>query len=148
MNLPALNAEGYLTPGIYLASLDEVLERFGTGTSTRERGGNLLRLIVESARKYPTIKRILIWGSFVSAKQEPADLDYSIVVDPMHLLTTIEPEDKRFFVPFDARIHYGVDVGYLVLFEFPPETYAEFILFFCQDRDGRQHGILEVSCHE
>jgi len=136
-----------LDEGIYLASLDEVLERFGTGTPTRERQGNLLRLIIESARKYPTIKRVLLWGSFVSAKPEPGDLDYSIVVDPRHRSVTIEPDDRRFFVPFEANIHYGVDRGYLLLNEYPPELYAEYILFFCRDRDGRRHGILEVSCH-
>jgi len=147
MNLPALNAEGYLTPGIYLASLDEVLERFGTGTSTRERGGNLLRLIVESARKYPTIKRILIWGSFVSAKQEPADLDYSIVVDPRHSTTAIEPADRRFFVPYDANLYYGADRGYLVLREYPLDDYFQKLELICHDRRKRPRGILEVSYH-
>jgi len=147
VNLPELNEDGYLEQGIYLARLTEVLGQFGTGTPARERQGNLLRLIVESARKYPTIKRILLWGSFVSAKPEPGDLDYSIVVDPRHRFVSIEPEDKRFFVPFDARVHYGVDPGYLVLYEYPPEPFAEIILFFCEDRDGRKHGILEVSCH-
>ncbi len=147
MNLPYLNADGYLEPGIYLASLDEVLERFGTGTPTRERQGNLLRLVVESARKYPTIKRVLIWGSFVSAKPEPGDLDFSIVVEVRHRFATIDPAELRFFSPFDANIHYGVDRGFLVVKDYPPESYAEAILFFCQDRDGRQHGILEVSCH-
>lgn len=72
MNLPELKADGYLGPGIYLARFPEVLERFGTGTSARERHGNLLRLIVESARKYPVLsvakdQRILLWGSFISA---------------------------------------------------------------------------------
>ncbi|HIE30450.1 TPA: hypothetical protein EYP66_24590 [Candidatus Poribacteria bacterium] len=147
MTLPELNADGYLDPGIYLASLDEVLERFGAGSPMRERQGNLLRLIVESARKYPTIKRVLLWGSFVSDKTEPADLDYSIVVDPRHHSVTIEPGDRRFFVPFDANIRYGVDRGYLLLYEYPPELYAESILFFCQDRRRRLRGILEVSCH-
>ncbi len=147
MNLPELNADGYLEPGIYLARLSEVLERFGTGTPARERQGALLRLIVESARKYPTIKRILLWGSFISTKPEPGDLDYSIVVDPRHRFATIEPEYKRFFVPFDARVHYGTDPSYLVLYEYPPEPFAEIILFFCEDRDGRQRGILEVNCH-
>ena len=89
LKLPELNADGYLDPGIYLALLDEVLERFGTG-SARERLSNLLRLIVENARKYPTIKRVWLWGSFISAKPEPADLDYSIVVDPRHRTVTIE----------------------------------------------------------
>jgi len=147
MKLPELNSDGYLDPGIYLASLDEVLQRFGTGTPTRQRQGNLLSLIIESARKYLTIKRILLWGSFVSARPEPGDVDYSIVVDPRHRLATIEPKDRRFFVPFDARIHYGADVRYLVLFEYPSEQFAEIILFLCEDRNGKQRGILEVSCH-
>ena len=147
MNLPELNLDGYLEPGIYLAQLSEVLERFGTGTPIRERQGNLLHLIVESARKYPTIKRVLLWGSFVSSKPEPGDLDYSIVVVLRHHLATIEPEDRRFFVPFDARIHYGVDAGYLMLHEYPPETYAEFIIFLCHDRRKRPRGIVEVVCH-
>lgn len=147
MDLPELNADGYLDVGIYLASLDEVLERFGTGTPARERQGNLLRLIVESGRKYPTIKRVLLWGSFVSAKPEPGDLDYSVVVDPRHRLVTVEPEDKRFFVPPDARIHYGADPSYLVLYEYPPEQLADFMFFLCHDRRRRPRGIVEVSCH-
>ncbi len=146
MPLPELSAEGYLDPGIYLASLGEVLQRFGTGSPAREQQGNLLRLIVERARNYPTIKRVLIWGSFVSDKLEPGDLDYSIVVDPRHQIASIDQTDSRFFSPVDAKIHYGVDKGYLVLYEYPPEYYAEAILFFCRDREGRLHGILEVNC--
>lgn len=147
MRLPELNADGYLESGIYLSSLDEVLERFGTGTPARERQGNLLLLIVESARKYSTIKRVLLWGSFVSAKPEPGDLDYSIVVDPRHRSVAIESDDRRFFAPFDANIRYGVDRGYLELYEHPPELYAEVILFFCHSRRRRPRGIVEVSCH-
>jgi hypothetical protein len=147
MNLPELNVDGYLEPGIYLARLPEVLERFGTGTPAREWQGALLRLIVESARKYPTIKRVLLWGSFISAKPEPGDLDYSIVVDPRHRSVRIEPEDKRFFVPFDARVHYGVDPNYLVLYEYPLETYTELMFILCHDRRRRPRGIVEVSCH-
>jgi len=114
---------------------------------TRERGGNLLRLIVESARKYPTIKRVLLWGSFVSAKPEPGDLDYSIVVDPRHRLAAIDPEDQRFFVPFEARMHYDVDQGYLVLYEYPLELYTDFMTFLCHTQRKRPRGIVEVSCH-
>ncbi len=112
MTLPELNAGGWLDEGIYLANLDEVLDRFGTGSPAREQQGNLLRLIVESARRYPTIKRVLIWGSFVSAKPEPGDLDYSIVVDIRHRLASIDPVDRRFFVPHQAHLRYGVDRGF------------------------------------
>jgi hypothetical protein len=148
MELPELNADGYLDEGIYIASLDEIAVRFGIGTPARERCGNLLRLIVASARKYPTIKRVLLWGSFVSAKPEPGDLDYSVVVDPRHRFATIEPEDRRFFVPFEARMYYGADPSYLLLYEYPLEAYTEIMMLLCHDRRNRPRGIVEVSCHD
>ncbi len=148
MNLPQLNVDGYLPPGIYFAELDEVLAQFGTSIPTRQRQGNLLRLIVGSARKYPTIKRVLLWGSFVSAKPEPGDLDYSIIVDPRHPTTTIAPEDRRFFIPYNANIHYGVDRGYLLLREYPLDDYFRSLELICHDRDGQPRGILEVNCHD
>ena len=147
MRLPELNTDGYLAPGIYLASLEEVLERFGAGSPPREQQGNLLSLIVESARKYPTIKRVLLWGSFVSSKPEPGDLDYSIVADPRHRSVRIEPEDERFFVPFTARLRYGVDPSYLMLYEYPLESYIELMDILCHDRRRCPRGIVEVSCY-
>ena len=147
MRLPELNAVSYLPPGIYLASLDEVLERFGTSTPTRQQQGNLLRQIVERMRKYPTIKRVLLWGSFVSTKPAPGDLDYSIVIDPRHGQVTIEPEERRFFSPVSAKIYYGVDPSYLIINEYPLERYFELLEFICHDRDGQPRGILEVNCH-
>lgn len=77
MALPDLDNEGFLPPGIHAASLAEIRTRFGSGSAARERQGELLRQIVEAAGKYETIKRILVWGSFVTAKCEPNDLDYS-----------------------------------------------------------------------
>ncbi|MCH8291275.1 hypothetical protein IH992_09270 [Candidatus Poribacteria bacterium] len=147
MRLPELNTDGYLAPGIYLASLEEVLERFGAGSPPREQQGNLLSLIVESARKYPTIKRVLLWGSFVSSKPEPGDLDYSIVADPRHRSVRIEPEDERFFVPFTARLRYGVDPSYLMLYEYPLESYIELMDILCHDRRRCPRCIVEVSCY-
>ena len=147
MNLPQLNVDGYLPPGIYFVELDEVLAQFGASIPTRQRQGNLLRLIVGSARKYPTIKRVLLWGSFVSAKPEPGDLDYSIVVDPRHSTTTIAPEDRRFFIPRYARMYYGIDRNYLVLNEYPLERYFQSLELLCHDRAGQPRGILEVNCY-
>jgi hypothetical protein len=147
LQLPDFNADGYLEPGLYLASLEEVLRRFGTGTPVRERQGELVRLVVERARCYPTIKRVLLWGSFVTAKPEPGDLDYSIVVDPRHPRTNIAPEDRRFFVPVEARLFYGVDRMYLVVYEYPPGTFADVLDFIGQDRQQRPRGVVEVSCH-
>jgi len=113
MSLPDFDREGYLPPGIHAASLAEVLNRFGTASQAQSKQAELLRQVVEAAKAYVTIKRVLVWGSFVTAKLEPADLDYSIVVSITHRQTKINDEHRRFFVPHEARLRYGVDRGYL-----------------------------------
>jgi hypothetical protein len=143
--LPDFDSEAYLPPGIHAVPLAEVLRRLGVSSEARQRQGELLRQVVEAAKAYPTIKRVLVWGSFVTAKPEPGDLDYSIVVSSMYQPTHIAPEHRRFFAPFEARLHYGVDRGYLVIFDYPLETYIELVDFLCHTRHRRPCGMVEIS---
>jgi hypothetical protein len=147
MSLPDFDKNGYLPPGIHAASLAEVVKRFGTGFQTRSKQAELLRQVVEAAKAYTTIKRVLVWGSFVTTKLEPADLDYSIVVSITHRQTKIKDEHHRFFVPHEARLRYGVDRGYLVIPDYPLDIYIEFMDFLCHTRERRERGIVEVNIH-
>ncbi len=97
------------------------------------------------AKAYPTIKRILVWGSFATAKPEPNDLDYSIIVSVEHPRASIAAEHRRFFVPFDARQFYGVDKGYLVIKDYPLDEYVERLDFLCHNRDRNPCGIIEIN---
>lgn len=90
---------------------------------------------------------MLIWGSFVTAKPEPADLDFSVVVSITHRQTQLKDEHRRFFVPYEARLHYGVDRGYLVIPDYPLDIYIEFLDFLCHTRTKRECGIAEISIH-
>lgn len=81
--LPQPEPTGLLPPGIYSATLEEVETRFGT-TTVRQGHCRLLRGVIEAALVYPTIKRVLLWGSFVMTMPEPNDLDYSLVVPIQH----------------------------------------------------------------
>ena len=142
--IPALDGRGLLPPGIFAASLNECVAHFGGGSERRERCATLLRDVVQAARQYPTVKRVLVWGSFVSSRAEPNDLDYSLVVSVDHGGTKVEPEHRRFLVPLDARIAYGVDRGYLVLPDYPVESFASFLLFLCETREQGPRGIVEI----
>jgi hypothetical protein len=144
MTLPAFRADGSLPPGIHAASLQEVTARFRVGTPSREQTAELLVRIVEAATAYPSMKRVLVWGSFVTAKPEPNDLDYSIIVSVEHAQTAIDPEHRRFFVPFDAKLFYGADTGYLLVEDYPIETYADRLEFMCQ-RKRIPCGVVEIS---
>jgi hypothetical protein len=145
MLLPELDKEGYLPPGLYGASLTEILQRFGVGSAQREQQAELLRLLVEAAKQYSSIKRGLVWGSFRTSKPEPNDLDCSLVVSTLHRQIPIAAEHQRFLVPAIARQHYGLDTGYLVIYDYPLEKYIEQVDFLCQTRRGRPRGILEIS---
>ena len=145
MSLPDFDKDGYLPPGIHSASLAEVVKRFGTDSEARSKQAELLRQVVEAARAYTTIKRVLVWGSFVTAKYEPADLDFSIIVSITHWQTKINDEHRRFFVPHEARLRYGVDRGYLVIPDYPLDVYIEFMDFLCHTRARRERGIAEIN---
>jgi hypothetical protein len=150
--IPALTDTGFLPPGIYNTSLSQCLARFGAGSEKREGLGRLLSDVVNAAREYPTIKRVLIWGSFVTDKLEPNDLDYSLVVSVLHSKIVVRPEHRRLIVPSEARIFYGVDKSYLEIVDYPIERYAEKLLFLCNSRtSGRRpafpRGIVEIINH-
>ena len=144
MPIPELTPNETLPPGIHAATLAEIVEQHGAGSEARERQGRLLQLIVEVARNYPTIKRILVWGSFITSKAEPNDLDYSIVVSVEHNRTRIDLPPRRFLVPFEARQFYDVDKSYLVIQDYPLPRYIELVDFVCASRIGI-FGILEIS---
>jgi hypothetical protein len=78
--LPPLTAEGVLPPGIHPAPLDEIVAGFGGGNSTRREAAQRLRHILEMASGTGHPRRALIWGSFVTAKPEPADVDLMLVM--------------------------------------------------------------------
>ena len=144
MFLPDFDDEGFLPQGIYAATLQDVIERYGQSSEVRKRLSNLLQQVVETAVNYSTIKRILVWGSFVTAKSEPNDLDYSIVVSVEHRRANITENHYRYFVPAFARQFYGTDTGYLLIRDFPIENYMEQLDFLCHTRRGTC-GIVEIS---
>jgi hypothetical protein len=144
MALPDFRADGMLPPGIHAATLKEVQVRFGSGSEPRQRKADQLATVVEAALSYGTIKRVLVWGSFVSAKVEPNDLDYSLVVSVDHHRRDVAEAHRRFLVPFEARQFYGVDTGYLVICDYPLDLYVERLDFLCQ-RKRVSCGIVEIS---
>ncbi len=142
--IPAFSPDGFLPPGLHSASLLEVETRFG-GNAKRDGQLDLLRQVVNAAKSYSSIKRVLLWGSFVSIKVEPNDLDYSLVVGVEHRLVSILPEHERFLVPNAARLAYGVDPNYLLITDYDLERYSMRMDFIMTGRDLRHHGVVEIS---
>lgn len=75
MALPAFNEEGDLLPGVHRATLPEVLARFGKGTAQRGAVADRLSRIYQLAASTRQLARFVVFGSFVTAKGDPNDVD-------------------------------------------------------------------------
>lgn len=76
--LPPLTVEGVLPPGVHPAPLDEIVAQFGSGNAVRHELGQRLRRIIEMAKGTGHLRRAFVWGSFVTAKPKPADVDLNV----------------------------------------------------------------------
>src|SRR5579884_2204472 len=72
--IPPFRPDGYLPDGIHLCTEAEAVFRFGSGNKRRRRLVKRLRRWVELARNVGAT-RLLVDGSFVTAKENPEDVD-------------------------------------------------------------------------
>ncbi len=77
--IPAFDDEGYLPPGIHLATVREISARFGRESELRRVQMESLLWLVELAWR-AGIQRIVVNGSYVADKLEPNDVDCVLLV--------------------------------------------------------------------
>jgi hypothetical protein len=128
-----LDEDGNLPPGIYLVALEEVVARFGSGTQERAVEAAELTDFVQWSRQNG-VKRLLVGGSFVSAKAAPNDVDVVILpgegFEERLLFILTRPEQWPF-------IHINVAPDEADLGRWAREDFGN-------DRAGRARGVLEV----
>lgn len=81
MALPDFNEAGDLPPEVHRATLDEILERFGSGSARRTACARRLAHIFELARRTGSLRFLIVFGSFVTRKEEPNDVDVILIMD-------------------------------------------------------------------
>lgn len=82
MPLPPFEASGDLPEGLHQADLNEFFARFGHDTPQRQRVATRLQQAFDLLRPLEIISRIIVWGSFITAKPNPADADILWVTLP------------------------------------------------------------------
>ena len=78
---PEFDNNGDLPVGIHQATLAEVLQRFGTGTVQRHLVGQRLERIYKLAVSTGQAVRFVVFGSFVTAKPDPGDVDIFMLME-------------------------------------------------------------------
>ena len=76
--IPAFDDNGYLPPGIHVATLDEVAARFGQDSEIRKAEMESVRWLIAIAWQ-AGVERIILNGSFVTDVLEPNDVDIDVI---------------------------------------------------------------------
>jgi len=91
--IPPFLENGFLPPGLHLSDIAEIEERFGRSTRRRQELFARLQFFVELAHHSGALK-MLIDGSFVTAKSEPEDVDVVIRLDQQHENLVAQQDSK------------------------------------------------------
>ena len=143
MALPAFNQEGDLPPGVYRATLAEVLQRFGSGSVQRRAVADRLNRLYQLAVSTGQLARIVVFGSFVTAKHEPNDVDIVLLMEDTFDLAAVTGEAALVFQHLEAAAHFGASVFWTRRSGAIGGEQA-MIEYWQVRREGGQRGIVEI----
>ena len=143
MPLPPLTENGELPLGLHPASLREVLDRFGVGSDQRKALALRLARVYRVAQASGHLARFVIFGSFVTDRIEPNDVDIFLLMADAFDASQLSGEAALLFDHAAAQAHFGASVCWLRrLAAWPDEQTAE--EFWQVKRGGARRGIVEV----
>lgn len=129
--------------GIYRATLGDALERFGREPSEREVVADRLERILEIAKSSGHLKRFIVFGSFVTAKPNPNDVDIFMIMDDDFDVTRVSDHARMLFDHTTAQSYFGASVFWIrSMAALGGEDSA--VADWMTTRRGTQRGIIEI----
>ncbi len=113
MALADLNDQGDLSPGIHQATLNEVVERFGTTPAKRRVLALRLERIYKLAVGTGHVARFIVFGSFITGKTEPNDVDVFILMENSFDFDQLVGEARLLFEHGTAQAHFGCSLFWI-----------------------------------
>lgn len=144
MALPNFNNKGELPEGVYQATIEEIVSRFGTGTPQRENVTARLQRIYQLAKSTGKLERLIIFGSYVTTKPNPKDVDIVLVFHDDFDLTACDEETRKLLDHQNAEIEFGASVFWIRPSMLILETLDHFVAYWQIKRDRTLRGIVEV----
>jgi hypothetical protein len=144
MPLPDFNADGDLPPGIHHATMDEVVARFGGPGAARRRCTRNLRHVFNLARTTAQFQRMIVFGSYVTAKASPNDVDVILILSNSFNPLTVAGEARRIFDHAIAQSRFGASIFWVTEEITLGEPMDDFVSHWQRKRDGGRRGIVEI----
>lgn len=138
-----MNSGGDLPEGIHAATLRDVSAAFGSSGRERELLFQRLERIHRIATDTGHLVRFVVYGSFVTSKLIPNDVDVFMVFDDSFEASACDAEALLLLDHAVADAHFGASVFWLrrpAAFGGEQAT----IEFWQTKRDGGRRGIVEI----
>lgn len=144
---PEFDAKGDLPPGIHTGSLADVVAHFGSGTPQRQRVARRLEHIYELTKASGHLARFVIFGSFVTAKAAPNDVDIFLLMSDSFDVSQAPHDILTVFDHTAAQNVLGASVFWIRRAAALGGEDAT-IEHWQITRAGGQRGIVEVDSHD
>ena len=145
MPLPEFNEAGDLPTGVHDASLAESVARFGRGYDRRKLLARRLERIHQIASQTGHLARFVVFGSFVTDKHEPNDVDVFMIMDDNFDMGSLVGEARLLFADHGvAQDHFGCSVFWMRRMAAIGGEQAA-IEDWQIKRDGTERGIVEIT---
>jgi hypothetical protein len=143
MSIPPFTDTGDLPVGIHRATLAEVVQRLGTGSPQRQNVSGRLERICRVAFGTGHVARLIVFGSFVTNKPDPNDVDVFILMEDSFDATHLSGETQLLFDHQTAQSHFGASFFWLRrMAAWEGEQAA--VECWQAKRGGGQRGIVEI----
>ncbi len=140
---PVFDNEGDLPVGIHQATLTEILQHFGTGTEERKLIGQRLEHIFILAHSTGKVARFIVFGSFVTAKPVPGDVDIFLLMENSFDVSQVRGEAALVFDPQRTQEVFGASV-FWIRKQGAITSEQEAVEDWQIKRDNSRRGIVEV----
>jgi hypothetical protein len=137
--LPEFTGEGELPPGVHVADWQEFQARFCGSSSRRIWLSGRLRALLALAATNGKLRRVFIWGSFVTAKPAPKDLE-----DEDFEVDAVAAPAQAVFDSVRAKLMFESDV-FWARSSIGPELLDLWLDTYQTSRSFRKRGIVELE---
>jgi hypothetical protein len=142
--LPEFDSAGDLPLGVHQAAFDEVVARFGQSTLQRQVVTARILRVYELASGTGKLERFIIFGSYVTAKPNPNDVDIILVMRDDFRVSESDETAAPVFDHLRAQAEIRASVFWTAPCGVLLGTVDQFIRHWQIKRDHRRRGIVEV----
>ena len=144
---PDFDSHGDLPVGMYQATLAEVVAHCGTSTLHRRLVAQRLARIYVLARGTGQLARFIIFGSFVTAKREPNDVDIFMLMEDTFEAQQVTGAAAMIFDHLAAQHSEGASIFWIRRMAAIDGEEAA-LQYWQITRDQTKRGIVEVMHHD